>query len=227
MTPADVFVVVPAFNEGAVLRNSVQQLLTAGYRVVVVDDGSAINQQLFLDQLPVYFLRHNINLGQGAALETGTQFSLQKGADYIIHFDADGQHRVADLPALLSPLLTHEYAVVFGSRFLTKQSGNIPLLKRLLIWAARYVNYFFTGLLLSDAHNGMRAMSRDAAKLIRLKENRMSHASEILFLVKKHRLRFKEVPVTILYTDYSKQKGQSVWNSIRIVFDLLLHKLFK
>lgn len=92
---------------------------------------------------------------------------------------------------------------------------------------ARYVNFLFTGLLLSDAHNGFRALNRKAAELIRIKENRMAHASEILILVKKHKLRLKEVAVEVRYTEYSKAKGQSGWNSIRILFDLLLHKLLR
>lgn len=224
---SDTFIIVPAYNEGKMLQSAVKQLSSCGYSVVVVDDGSFINQQSYLQNDPVYFLRHKINLGQGAALETGTVFALEKGAKYIVHFDADGQHRTEDVPALLQPVLNNDCDVIFGSRFLTKSAVEMPLLKKLLILTGRYINYLFTGLLLSDAHNGLRAMNRVAAEKIRITENRMSHASEILFLVKKHKLRFREVAVTIIYTDYSKEKGQSSWNSIRIFFDLILHKLFK
>ncbi len=226
MTPPSVFIIVPAYNEGAVLRSMVEQLLTMGYKVVVVDDGSAETQKNHLTGLPVWFIRHRKNLGQGAALQTGSFFAQKKGAHYIVHFDADGQHRAEDIPLLLTEL-ANGADLVFGSRFSGNKTNKIPLLKRVVIFFARYVNFMFTGILLSDAHNGLRAMTADASTVLQLKENRMSHASEILFLAKKNQLKIKEVPVTILYTDYSKRKGQSVWNSFRIGFDLLLHKLFQ
>ena len=95
----------------------------------------------------------------------------------------------------------------------------------LLEWG--YLGYIFTGLYLSDAHNGLRAMTPQSAKKLIIKENRMAHATEILFVIKKHQLKFLEVPTTVIYTEYSKRKGQSVFNSIRIFFDLILHKLFE
>jgi len=226
MIPSSVFIIVPAYNEAIVLRTTVEQLLKKGYTVVVVDDGSAETQKTHLTGLPVWFIRHRKNLGQGAALQTGSLFAQKKGAHYIVHFDADGQHRAEDIPALLNEL-DNGADLVFGSRFSRTKTNRIPLLKRIIIFIARYLNYLFTGILLSDAHNGLRAMTADASAVLHLKENRMSHASEILFLAKKNDLTIKEVPVTILYTDYSKKKGQSVWNSIRIGFDLLLHKLFQ
>ena len=149
------------------------------------------------------------------------------GAKYIVHFDADGQHQLSDIEKLLKPLLGMECDITLGSRFLQQQAKEIPVRKRAIIYVARYINLLFTGILLSDAHNGLRAMNKKAADLLTLSENRMSHASEILFLIKKHKLKILEIPVSILYTPYSKQKGQSIWNSIRILFDLLLHKLFQ
>ena len=232
MTPVhinnkDVFVIVPAFNErSTIIEPVITELLTQGYNVVVIDDGSAAKQQLSCKHNSLYVLRHKINLGQGAAIQTGTEFALQQSAKYLVHFDADGQHLVSDIPILLSPLLNQTTDVVFGSRFLIKSSA-VPKNKRLLLRFARYINYLFTGILLTDAHNGLRALTAKAASTMEVTENRMAHASEILFLVKKHKLRFTEVPVQVRYTDYSKQKGQSPWNSIRIFFDLLLHKLFE
>ncbi|MBX9782764.1 MAG: glycosyltransferase family 2 protein [Chitinophagaceae bacterium] len=225
---AAVFIIVPCFNEDAsVLHQTLTDLLSAGYSVVLVDDGSTINQQTIAADLPVSFLRHEVNLGQGAALQTGTEFALEKNAEYIVHFDADGQHQSSDIRDLLQSLFTNEYDVSFGSRFLTANHPSIPPFKKIIIAVARFINYLFTGILLSDAHNGMRAFNKKAASSIIITENRMSHASEILFEVKKNKLRYCEVPVTIVYSSYSRHKGQSGWNSIRIVFDLLLHKLFQ
>jgi polyprenyl-phospho-N-acetylgalactosaminyl synthase len=226
MNPAQVFVIIPAYNEQEVLQQTVVALLSFGYTVVVVDDGSVVPQQQQLATLPVKVLRHSINLGQGAALQTGMDYALQQGAVYMVHFDADGQHRPEDIPALLQPLQEGFCDVTLGSRFLNKNS-TVPFIKRLLIFAGRLLHLLYTGLWLTDAHNGLRAFTRQAATRIRITENRMAHASEILFLIQKFRLRFREVPVLIMYSAYSRSKGQSAWNSIRIFFDLLLHKLFQ
>ncbi len=227
MNKASVYIIVPAYNEQEVLFKTISALITTSYSVVVVDDGSTINLKECIKELPVYFLQHQLNLGQGAALQTGNEFALKMGAEHIVHFDADGQHQLSDIEKLLQPIVNKECDITLGSRFLHQQVTEVPFSKRAIIHMARYLNYMFTGTLLSDAHNGLRAMNKKAAELMVLTENRMSHASEILFLIKKHKLKIKEVSVSILYTIYSKQKGQSIWNSIRILFDLLLHKLFQ
>jgi polyprenyl-phospho-N-acetylgalactosaminyl synthase len=179
-----------------------------------------------LKDLPVACLRHEINLGQGAALQTGTEYALEQGADFIVHFDADGQHQSSDIPNLLLPILNNDCDVVFGSRFINRNVNTVPVPKRIFIHFARYIHSFLTGLLLTDAHNGLRALNKKAASMLHITENRMGHASELLFLITKHQLRLQEVAVTVLYTNYSIRKGQSSWNSIRIGFDLFLHKLF-
>lgn len=128
---------------------------------------------------------------------------------------------------MLFPLQNNEADITLASRFLKPGHHNASWPRKLILKTGRWVNYFFTGLSLSDAHNGLRAMSRNAAEKIILKENRMAHATEILSLIKKHALKYKEVPSTVTYSEYSKSKGQSVFNSIRIFFDLVLHKLFE
>ncbi|MBL0132629.1 MAG: hypothetical protein IPP79_00755 [Chitinophagaceae bacterium] len=110
--------------------------------------------------------------------------------------------------------------------FSFRHPSQIPLSKKFVLYLARVINFLFTGMLLSDAHNGLRALQFSLQK-IRLTENRMAHASELLFEIKSSGLRYTEVPVTIHYSDYSKEKGQSAWQGIQIVFDLVLHKLFK
>ncbi len=223
----DIFVVVPTYNENnEILKTLVSQLIGENYTVVIVDDGSMLLPELHLNNPRLHIIRHKINLGQGAALQTGSTYALQMGAKYIVHFDADGQHLVSDIPTLTNPLLSGESDVVFGTRF-HKTTSSIPTNKKILLRIARFINYIFTGMLLTDAHNGLRAFTSNSASKLQITENRMAHASEILFLVKKKGLRFTEAPVHVSYTNYSKRKGQSAWNSIRIVFDLLLHKLFE
>lgn len=223
----DIFVIVPAYNENAVIRPVIEELLGGGYQVIVVDDGSETPASEILQDLPVYILRHEVNLGQGAALQTGIEFATLMKAQYLITFDADGQHDIAGIEKLLQPLVNGKADIVFGSRFLEGAQQHIPSKRRYLLQFARYLNYFFTGLLLSDAHNGMRAMTQDAATKINIRENGMAHATELLLQVKKSRMRYTEIPVNIHYTAYSQNKGQTIWSGFRVFFDLLLNKIFK
>lgn len=225
--PRDVFVIIPAYNEQAAIRQVVEQLLTYNYSIIVIDDGSNPPLQPALDALPVWILRHRVNLGQGAALQTGIEFALEKQARYIVTFDADGQHHGNDIDVLLQELITKKAGIVFGSRFLEGAVHNMPARRKTTVRLARYLNYAFTGLLLTDAHNGLRALNREAATRIKLKENRMAHATEILAQVRKNKLRYSEVPVHIHYSEYSRKKGQTIWSGFRIFFDLLLNKIFK
>lgn len=221
----DVYVIVPCFNEGEQLRTTVSELLGRGYGVVVVDDGSRQSAWSILSDLGVHFLRHAVNLGQGAALQTGMDYCRSLGAKAVIHFDADGQHSPDDIPAFLEAL--KDCDVVLGSRFIRSDDvKGIPWKRRFLLRCARLVNFCFTGIWLTDAHNGLRAMNSLALEKICLKENRMAHATEILYQIKSAGLRWKEIPCTIRYTDYSKKKGQKWYNSIDILIELVLGKLF-
>jgi len=227
INPFSVFVIVPAYNEHTVIQTVLQQLTALQYSVIVTDDGSDFSLFNILKKYPVYVLRHRINLGQGAALQTGIEFAVSKNAEYIITFDADGQHDPADIEKLIEKLNTSSSDIVFGSRFLKGAAHNMPLKRKIVLQTARFLNYIFTGVLLSDAHNGLRAMNRKAAAVINLKENRMAHATEILYQVRKNKLNYTEAPVTIQYTPYSIKKGQTTKNSFRILLDIILNKLFK
>ena len=224
----EVFVVVPALNEETVIRVSLQPLIDLEYSVVVVDDGSTDATWSIVQKLPIYSLRHEINLGQGAALQTGMKFAAARGAQYIVHFDADGQHSAQDIAALLEPLQDGVADVALGSRFLRgADSTAVPPVRRLLLRAGVWVNAMLTGVRLTDAHNGLRAFTRAAAERIDLRENRFAHASEILSQIQRQRLRYVERPTTIAYTAYSTAKGQSSWNAIKIVIDMLLRRVFR
>lgn len=222
-----IVVIIPAYNEGAVLISVIKEILLTGFVIIVVDDGSDIPLNKMLQSYPLFYIRHRANLGQGAALQTGFDFAKKLNPDIIITMDADGQHHSSSFNSMIEPLLTNDADIVLGSRFLSPGQTSVPIMKKVVLHTARLINYIFSGLLLSDAHNGLRAFNATALQKITITENRMAHASEILFEIKKHKLRFKEVPVTISYTAYSKKKGQSIWDSVRILFDLILHKLFK
>lgn len=222
-----IFVVVPAYNEAPVIASTVEPLIEAGYSVVVVDDGSSDGTWDMLRPLRVHRLRHAINLGQGAALQTGVEYARRAGASIVVHFDADGQHESGQIPSLVEPIARQQADIVFGSRFLRRADGSeVPPAKRMVLKTGRVISGLLTGLWLSDTHNGFRALSARAADAIRLRENGFAHATEILDLVRRAGLRYLEVPVTIRYTGYSRAKGQPIGNAVNILVDAIVRKLF-
>lgn len=225
--PARTYVIIPAFNEATVIRSTVEGVLKAGYEVILVDDCSTDDTNIVLERLNIHLVRHPVNLGQGASLQTGMDYAKTLNADYVIHFDADGQHRVEDIPLLLQPLIAQKADITLGSRFMEESAEfRVPKRRRILLKAAILVNGIFTGVWLSDAHNGLRGLSKKALNKIELSENGMAHATEILSEIHKHQLVVKEVPVKIKYTTYSHSKGQSAWRAFSILSDLIMRKLF-
>ena len=222
--PDEVFVVGPAYNEAPAIGAVLNELRAVYPNVVVVDDGSTDATLEAARACATYVLRHPINCGQGAALQTGIDFALLQGAKYIVTFDADGQHRVEDIAALLFPILSGEYDIALGSRFLGTCVGIPPLRRKMLrlgVLFTRLVN----GVNLTDAHNGLRAFSRRAAQRINLRLDRMAHATELIDQIRLSGLPFKEVPVQIRYTPYSLRKGQSTRGAIRIALHYLLGRV--
>jgi glycosyltransferase involved in cell wall biosynthesis len=223
---ASIWLVVPAFNEAAVIGRVVADLLWHGYRTVVVDDGSSDDTGRNAGAAGAIVVTHPINLGQGAALQTGIAFVLRHGAETIVTFDADGQHRAADVALLLEALATADADFALGSRFLGGAVA-MPLSRRLLLMAATWFTRLTTGLNVSDTHNGLRAMTRRGASRIKLRQNRMAHASELLDEIAHSGLRYVEVPVTIEYSRYSLAKGQKLADSLRILVDLSARRLHR
>jgi len=224
-TLADVWIVVPAYNEDQVVRDVVSSLLQHYDNVVVVDDNSNDCTHECLAGLPVHLLRHPINLGQGAALQTGITYALKCGAGVIITFDSDGQHAVEDIPALCRAL-SDGADVALGSRFLG-ETIRMPSVRRLVLKAAIWYQWMTSGLKLTDAHCGLRAMTAATARRILIRENRMAHASELIEQFAKLKLEIAEVPVTIAYSEYSLSKGQSSLNAISIFLQLFVHRFRK
>src|SRR5207248_66925 len=194
--------------EAQALPATLRDVLGLGYSVVVVDDGSRDDTGEALRGLPVHYLKHAANLGQGAALQTGMDYAVLQGAEILIHFDADGQHPANRIPDLIRPITAGECDVALGSRFLRREDrALVPWKKRIALRVGIVVSGILTGVWLSDTHNGFRALSRQAALRIRLRENGFAHATEILACLRSTGLRYREVPVGIRYTAYSIRKG--------------------
>jgi glycosyltransferase involved in cell wall biosynthesis len=223
---AQVHVVIPAYNEGRVISRVVGDVKRAGYAVVVVDDGSSDATADRARAAGASVVAHPFNLGQGAALQTGIDYALAQAAECIVTFDADGQHRVADIAGLTEALLRERADFALGSRFLG-QAPNLPRLRRLLLQAATAFTRLTTGLQLTDTHNGLRAMTRRGAAAIRLRQNRMAHASEFLGQIAGSGLRYVEQPVTIEYSAYSLAKGQNIGDAVLILLDLFARRLYR
>ena len=132
MAVTSLWVVIAAYNEATVIAGVVANVRGAGYPVIVVDDGSSDTTGDVAEAAGALVVRHPINLGQGAALQTGLEFALSSGAEIIVTFDGDGQHRVADIEVLAAALRRHNADFALGSRFLGDTS-NQPLSRRIML----------------------------------------------------------------------------------------------
>ncbi|MFB6620503.1 glycosyltransferase family 2 protein [Streptomyces sp. NPDC085524] len=220
----DVWLVIPAFNEGQVIADVVEGARKTFPNIVVVDDGSTDDSAEHIAATGAHLVRHPVNLGQGAALQTGLTYALaQPGARYFATFDADGQHQTKDVETMVAVLRADEADVVLGSRFI-EQNGQVPWIKQVVLRTAAAVSPTARKLKLTDAHNGLRVLGREAAEQLNITMNGMAHASELVGFLAGSGLRVTEVPVDILYTDYSRAKGQSLINGVNILFDISLRE---
>ncbi len=217
----DTWLVIPLFNEATVIGDVVRNARRTFPHIVCVDDGSRDDSVARAREAGAIVLRHAVNLGQGAALQTGIEYARQQpGLRYLVTFDADGQHQVDDVVQMVDLARRDDVAIVFGSRFLDERTEPGRLKKLVLRLAVWFTNRS-TGLKLTDAHNGLRVLRIDAARGVNLNQDRMAHASEIVDQLGKTGLPWREAPVHVLYTEYSKSKGQSLWNSVNILVDLM------
>ena len=219
------WVVVPLYNEASVIGGVLRELRRRFENVVVVDDGSSDASYEAARPEATWILRHLVNRGQGAAIQTGTSFALARGAERIAHFDADGQHDVRDLQRMVERVSSGACDIAIGNRF-ADGASNVPTGRRLLLRGAILFHRIASGVELSDVHNGLRVFSRDAAERIEITADRMAHASELVDLIAQSGLRVEEVPVRIRYSEYSLAKGQRWSGGFRVLFHYLVGRLF-
>lgn len=212
-------IVIPAFNEEKSIGRVIRGLFEHGLKdVVVVDDGSSDDTSIIAGQAGAMVLKHVINRGQGAALETGDSYARLINSELVVHFDADGQFNPDDIQKAIDFMMGKQLDVLLGSRFLDNRS-NIPCLKKhFILPIGRWINFLFTGCMLTDAHNGFRILSRKALEKIVITQDGMAHNTEIVKQIKKNRLRYAEFPVEVRYSEY----GQGLGGGIRIIQDLII-----
>lgn len=217
------FVVIAAYNEEEHVGEVVRDVAKHGYEVIVVDDGSSDATTREAKKAGALVLRSPINRGQGSALRTGINHALDHRADAIVTYDADGQFVADEIGSLLVPIEKKEADVVLGSRYLTRRAVNLSVQKRLAHTLGRLWTWLFSGRWYSDPQCGLRAMNAHAARTIRITIDRYTHASEILDEIATHKLRVREVPVTVIY----HRKGQSSLAAITIGVRMLFRKVLE
>jgi polyprenyl-phospho-N-acetylgalactosaminyl synthase len=216
----DVWIVVPAFNEAAVIGEVIADLRSVFDHVVCVDDGSTDGTGEIAARAGAHLVRHPINVGQGAAIQTGVEYARrQPGARMFATFDADGQHRVKDVAAMVERLAADDVDIVIGTRFARSDASQPPFVKRIVLRTAARLSRRGRRLGLTDTNNGLRVFNKTVADGLDITMSGMSHANEFVMLIAENKWRVVEEPVEVLYTEYSKSKGQPLLNGVNIIFD--------
>ena len=216
------WLIIPCFNEGTVIGDVIRHARETFPNIVAVNDGSSDNSAEEIHKAGAHLVNHPVNLGQGAAIQTGVEYArAQPGARYFVTFDADGQHQVKDVVAMLERLRNEPVDIIVGTRFGRPRSADdqVPWIKRLVLKTVVLLSPRTRKLGLSDAHNGLRVFNKKVADELNIRMNGMSHASEFVAQMDERGWRVSEQPVDILYTDYSMSKGQSLINGVNILAD--------
>lgn len=223
----DTWLIIPCYNEATVVGQVISNALTTFPNIVGVNDGSSDNSGDVMSAAGAHVVDHPVNLGQGAALQTGIEYArAQPHAQRFVTFDADGQHQIKDVVTMLDRLNDEDVDIIIGTRFGagTSSRSSVPALKRVILKTIVLFSRQTRRLGLSDAHNGLRVFSLTVANTINIKMNGMSHASEFISLITTHGWKVSEEPVDILYTEYSMSKGQNLINGVNILSDTFISK---
>jgi polyprenyl-phospho-N-acetylgalactosaminyl synthase len=224
----DTYVIIPVFNEELVIEDVVSAALRAFSNVVCVDDGSRDHSSEIIERLGATLVVHAVNLGAGAATQTGIDYALlDESAKFFVTMDADGQHDVADATRMLRRLRAGDVDIVLGSRFLGDEAVGMSKAKVAFLRAAAKFSRVTTGLNVTDPHVGLRAFNRRFAENLKMTMPDFSHASELVHRIREGHYRFVEIPITVTYSAYSKVKGQPMINAVNISFDYLMHRTLK
>ncbi|KKS98629.1 MAG: family 2 glycosyl transferase [Candidatus Gottesmanbacteria bacterium GW2011_GWA2_43_14] len=222
-------VAIPAFNEEKMIAQVIKSIpgKIAGIKkrdILVVDDGSTDRTFEKAQKHGAIVVRHIINRGLGGAIKTAMDFARREGYQILITIDADGQHEPGSIPLFIKKVIDSHKDVVVGSRWL--KAGSAPRTRIIVNKLANLLTYFFYGINTSDSQSGYRAFGPKALDRVRLQADGMEVSSEVFREIAKNRLSYAEIPIRVIYTEYSKAKGQRITNAPKIILQLLV-RLFK
>ncbi|MFH0779844.1 MAG: glycosyltransferase family 2 protein [Parcubacteria group bacterium] len=220
----NVCIIIPAYNESVRIKSVLREISRTGFDVIVVDDGSSDDTARAASEFPVKLLEHAVNLGQGAALKTGTELAHQLGYEIIVHFDGDGQHRVEDIVSLVEILKNEDVDVALGSRFMGLES-NYSLKKKIILNLAKIFSKKFLQLNFTDPQSGLRAFKSRVLPQLNWTADDFLHASEILNLIIKNKLKYKEIPIQVNYDEHTSNK--KVKPRMNMGWKMLIGKIFR
>jgi len=219
---ARVQIIIPVYNEEPAIGGVLREIMKAGHRnIIVVDDGSGDNTATIARRHKVLVLRHLLNRGKGAAVKTGIMAAKSLQADIVVTFDGDGQHDPEDIGLLLIQM-RQGYDVVLGKRDF--RDKHIPFYRVVGNLFGNALTWLLYGLWVSDSQSGLRAYSRKALSAIHTTTDRYEYDSEVIREIKRHNLKYREMPMHVRYTSYSmgKTNKQTVVNSIKMALKMLI-----
>lgn len=208
MSMGKIFIVIPAFNEEKIIVDVINEVKNSGYdNIIIIDDGSTDDTYEKAKSMEgMVVLRHKINRGKGAATKTGIEAAKLLGAEIIITMDGDGQHDPNDIKNLIQPIQKGCCDVVLGTRL--KNTSGMPCHKILANHIGNFFTWYLFGLWVTDSQSGFRAYSQYAAEIINTKGDRYEYDSEVIREIYIYKLKFKEIPIKVRYTEYSMGKTQ-------------------
>lgn len=215
-----IFIVIPAFNEEKRIGKLLDHLKKTKFPIIVIDDGSRDKTFQVAQKHTKFAFSHRVNLGKGAALKTGIELAILKGADAVILMDADGQHKIDDLPKFVNALHSQKYDVVIGSR---NFSLGVPLVRYLGNKFASVLIRLMFGVYVSDLLCGYRAFTKEAYQKIKWQSTGYGIETEMITLIGKKNLRFCEVQVETVYFD--KFKGVTMFDAFFILTNVIKWRL--
>ncbi len=235
MKKSNMVFLIRAYNESSRIVGVIESILAKGFtEILIVDDGSTDGTWELLNRafdVPLHYVKHIVNRGAGAALETGFEYvrrhAIKNDWDFVVTFDADGQHDIADIDLFTRAFEKNDdLDVVFGSRFIIKTKSNVPFFRRIVLWGGRIFTRAISSVNLTDSHNGYRMMRVRVLDEVKLTMDGMEYASELIDQIHMWGFHYSEVPVNIHYDDYTMAKGQRFGWVIRIVLRMLYKKFF-
>jgi glycosyltransferase involved in cell wall biosynthesis len=214
------YVVIPAHNEEATIKEVISEVKQYTNNIIVIDDGSTDNTSQIAEQEEIILLKHSVNLGKGAALKTGCDYAVMQGADNIIVLDSDGQHESKEIPRFLEALKNHN--IVFSYR---ERPKNMPFVLKFGNSVINSIIKYLYGISIKDTQCGYRAFTADAYKKVRWNAQDYFMETEMIINTGKAKLKYREIPIQTIYND--KFKGTTVKDGVSIVMKMIGWRLIK